>query len=192
MPFSFQELEIPGVILIESRRFTDTRGFFLELYKASEFVAHGIPTFIQDNCSHSVHGVLRGLHYQLPPKAQGKLVMAFSGRVFDVAVDIRQHSPTYRKWVGVELSADNGHMLYIPPGLAHGFCVLSEETDFVYKVTEEYAPELERGIIWNDPEIGIQWPIAEPIVSPRDAQLPSLEQVCQQSRSDLLSGHTGG
>jgi dTDP-4-dehydrorhamnose 3,5-epimerase len=152
MPFSFQELEIPGVILIEARRFADARGFFLELYRASEFASHGIPTFVQDNCSHSLHGVLRGLHYQLSPKAQGKLVMAFSGRVFDVAVDI-------------------------PPGLAHGFCVLSEEADFVYKVTEEYAPELERGIIWNDPEIGIQWPIAEPIVSPRDAQLPPLEQM---------------
>jgi dTDP-4-dehydrorhamnose 3,5-epimerase len=177
MPFSFQELEIPGVILIEARRFADARGFFLELYRASEFASHGIPTFVQDNCSHSLHGVLRGLHYQLSPKAQGKLVMAFSGRVFDVAVDIHQDSPTYKKWVGVELSADNGRMLYIPPGLAHGFCVLSEEADFVYKVTEEYAPELERGIIWNDPEIGIQWPIAEPIVSPRDAQLPPLEQM---------------
>jgi dTDP-4-dehydrorhamnose 3,5-epimerase len=103
--------------------------------------------------------------------------MAFSGRVFDVVVDIRPNSPTYKKWVGVELSADNGRMLYVPPGLAHGFCVLSEEVDFVYKVTEEYAPELERGIKWNDPEIGVQWPIAEPIVSPRDAQLPPLEQV---------------
>jgi dTDP-4-dehydrorhamnose 3,5-epimerase len=190
MPFSFQELEIPGVILIESQRFTDTRGFFMELYRASEFAAHGIPNFIQDNCSHSVHGVLRGLHYQLPPKAQGKLVTVFSGRVFDVAVDIRPDSPTYKKWVGVELSADDGRMLYIPPGLAHGFCVLSKEADFVYKMTEEYAPELERGIIWNDPEIGVRWPIAEPIVSPRDAQLPSLQKA--QSRSDLLSDLAGG
>jgi dTDP-4-dehydrorhamnose 3,5-epimerase len=181
MPFSFQELEIPGVILVEARRFADARGFFLELYKASEFAAHGIPPFIQDNWSRSVHGVLRGLHYQIPPKAQGKLVMAFSGRVFDVAADIRLDSPTYKKWVGVELSADNCRMLYIPPGLAHGFCVLSEEVDFVYKVTEEYAPELERGITWNDPEIGVQWPIAEPIISPRDAQLPSFEQVRRDS-----------
>lgn len=177
MPFHFQELEIPGVILIKAQRFTDARGFFTELYKASEFASHGIPAFVQDNCSHSVRGVLRGLHYQEPPKAQGKLVMAFTGRVFDVAVDIRQDSPTYSKWVGMELSADNGCMLYIPPGLAHGFCVLSEEADFVYKVTEEYTPELERGIIWNDPEIGVQWPIAEPVVSSRDAQLPSLKQV---------------
>ena len=181
MPFSFQELEIPGVILVEAQRFPDTRGFFMEVYKAPEFATHGMPPFIQDNWSHSMRGVLRGLHYQLPPKAQGKLVMAFSGKVFDVAVDIRPDSPTYKKWVGVELSADNGRMLYVPPGLAHGFCVLSEKVDFVYKVTEEYAPELERGIIWNDPEIGVQWPIADPIVSPRDAQLPTLEQVRRDS-----------
>jgi dTDP-4-dehydrorhamnose 3,5-epimerase len=181
MPFRFQELEIPGVILVEARRFEDARGFFLETYKASEFAAHGIPPFIQDNWSHSVHGVLRGLHYQLPPKAQGKLVMAFSGKVFDVAADIRPDSPAYKKWIGVELLAGNGRMLYIPPGLAHGFCVLSEEADFVYKVTEEYAPELERGVVWNDPQIGVQWPITDPIISPRDAQLPSLEQVRRDS-----------
>jgi dTDP-4-dehydrorhamnose 3,5-epimerase len=149
----------------------------MELFRASEFEAHGIPPFIQDNCSHSVKGVLRGLHYQLPPKAQGKLVMAFGGKVFDVVADIRPDSPTYKKWVGVELSADNGRMLYIPPGLAHGFCVLSEELDFVYKVTQEYAPELERGIKWNDPEIGVQWPIEEPLLSARDAGLPFLRDV---------------
>jgi dTDP-4-dehydrorhamnose 3,5-epimerase len=189
MPFRFQELEIPGVILVEARRFEDARGFFLETYKASEFAAQGMPPFIQDNWSHSVRGVLRGLHYQLPPKAQGKLVMTFSGKVFDVAVDIRPDSPTYKRWVGVELSGGDGRMLYIPPGLAHGFCVLSEEVDFVYKVTAEYAPKLERGIKWNDPEIGIRWPIAEPTVSPRDAQLPSLQQM--QSRSDLPSDPGG-
>lgn len=176
MPFRFQELEIPGVMRIEAQRFEDARGFFMETYKASPFAAHGIPAFVQDNYSHSVRGVLRGLHYQQQPKAQGKLVSALTGRIFDVAVDIRPDSPTYRRWVGEELSRENGHMLYIPPGFAHGFCVLSEEADVVYKVTEEYAPELDRGIMWNDPQIGIRWPVSEPILSPKDAQLPSLEE----------------
>ena len=175
MPFEFTRMEIPDVILAQARRFGDDRGFFVETYKRSEFSDNGIPeSFVQDNYSHSVRGVLRGLHYQKNPSAQGKLVMALRGAIFDVAVDIRKGSPTYGKWVGTELSADGLNLLYIPPGFAHGFCVLTKEADFTYKVTDEYAPECERGILWNDPEIGIRWPVQDPILSPRDAQLPPL------------------
>lgn len=175
MPFEFQKLQIPEVILVEARKLGDDRGFFAETYKRSEFAAHGIPhAFVQDNLSHSARGVLRGLHYQIHPKAQGKLVSVVRGRIFDVAVDIRRASPTFRQWVGMELSADNCRMLYVPVGFAHGFCVLSETADLVYKVTEEYARDLERGILWNDPEIGVRWPISEPVLSPRDVGLPLL------------------
>ena len=175
MPFRFQKLEIPEILLIEPQTFEDHRGFFVEMYKRSDFSANGVPAdFVQDNYSHSRRGVLRGLHYQKHPKAQGKLVMVFHGEVFDVVADIRKGSPTYGKWMGTVLSAKNGHMLYIPVGFAHGFCVLSEEADVLYKVTEEYTPELDRGIIWNDPELGIQWPMKEPILSPKDACLPLL------------------
>ena len=175
MSFKFHRLEIPDVVLVEAVSFADDRGFFAETYKMSPFAAHGISlTFVQDNLSHSVQGVLRGLHYQKHPKAQGKLIMVLRGRIFDVAVDIRVGSPTYRRWVGVVLSAEDFRLLYVPVGFAHGFCVLSEQADVLYKVTEEYAPELDRGIVWNDPAIGIQWPVAEPILSPKDAQLPLL------------------
>ena len=175
MAFRFQRLQIPGVVLIEAQGVRDNRGFFRETYKFSEFSANGISSvFVQDNHSHSTRGVLRGLHYQKQPKAQGKLVVVAHGEVFDVAVDIRKGSPTYGKWVGQVLSAENGCILYVPPGFAHGFCVLSAEADVVYKVTVEYAPELDRGILWNDPEIGIRWPVAEPLLSPKDAQLPLL------------------
>jgi len=184
MPFRFQRLEIPEVVLIEPQSIEDDRGFFMETYRMSEFSANGIsPAFAQDNYSHSVRGVLRGLHYQKHPKAQGKLVMVLKGQIFDAAVDIRKSSATYGKWVGIVLSADNPRMLYIPPGFAHGFCVLSEEADVIYKVTEEYAPEFDRGIIWNDSGIAIQWPITEPILSPKDARLPSLKQGRQQEDS---------
>jgi len=175
MPFHFRRLEIPDVVLVLPKRFEDDRGFFAELYKGSDFSAAGVSTeFVQCNHSHSTEGVLRGMHYQKDPKAQGKLVTAITGRVFDVAVDIRRGSPSYGDWLGVMLSSDNGRMLYIPPGFAHGFCVLSQEADVIYKTTEEYAPDLDRGIAWNDPQIGIRWPIADPILSPKDAQWPSL------------------
>jgi dTDP-4-dehydrorhamnose 3,5-epimerase len=177
MPFQFEKLGIPEVVLIEAERFGDDRGFFMEMFKASEFTTYGIPAvFVQDNLSHSVRGVLRGLHYQKQPKAQGKLVSVLRGQIFDVAVDIRQGSPTFGQWLGTELSADNGRMLYVPVGFAHGFCVLSEQADVLYKVTAEYARELDRGIIWNDPDIGIRWPIAVPILSPKDARLPRLRE----------------
>lgn len=176
MPFQFYRLDIPDLILIEARKSKDSRGFFRETYKRSDFVAHGIPqTFLQVNHSHSTRGVLRGLHYQKRPMAQGKLVTASSGKIFDVAVDMRRGSPTYARWIGIELSSDNGRLLYIPAGFAHGFCVLSEQADLIYMVTQEYSQEHERGIAWNDPEIGIEWPIADPILSTRDAQLPSLQ-----------------
>jgi dTDP-4-dehydrorhamnose 3,5-epimerase len=175
MPFTFETLEIPDVILIRAKHFADDRGFFLESYKQSEFAANGIPwTFVQDNRSHSTQRVLRGLHYQNHPRAQGKLFMALTGEVFDVAVDIRQGSPTYGRWVGVTLSADSFNMLYIPVGFAHGFCTLSERADVLYKVTDEYAADLDRGIRWDDPQIGIDWPLADPIVSEKDARLPFL------------------
>lgn len=175
MPFRFRPMEIPEVILIEAQAFEDQRGFFLETYKASEFARNGIPDhFVQDNYSRSVRGVLRGLHYQKHPKAQGKLVAAITGEIFDVAVDIRKGSPTYGKWVGATLSARNHQMLYVPVGFAHGFCVLSDEADVVYKVTAEYAPELDHGIHWSDPDIRVQWPVKEPTVSTKDATLPFL------------------
>ena len=177
MSFTFTHLAIPDVILIEPRVFPDERGFFMESYKYSEFSAFGIKErFVQDNHSHSTKGVLRGLHYQKAPKAQGKLVRVVVGEIFDVGVDIRKGSPTYGKWVGEVLSAENKRMLYIPAGFAHGFCVLSKEAEVLYKTTEEYAPEYDAGIIWNDPKIGIQWPIEHPILSNKDAALPMLRE----------------
>ncbi len=175
MPFQFEKLGIVDVLLVTAKAFGDHRGLFMETYKRSEFEASGVPEmFVQDNYSHSIRGVLRGLHYQKHPKAQGKLVGVVRGEIFDVAVDIRQGSPTYGQWVGVMLSAKDHRMLYVPVGFAHGFCVLSEETDVVYKATAEYAPELDRGILWSDPALGIRWPIAQPIFSSKDASLPVL------------------
>lgn len=176
MPFSFKRLSIPDIILVEPQSFPDERGFFLESYKESEFTSNGIKTiFVQDNLSHSVKGVLRGLHYQKNPKAQAKLVIALRGEIFDVAVDIRKNSPTYGKWVGEILSESNHNSLYIPEGFAHGFCILSEEADVLYKVSQEYSPEDEKGIIWNDTEINITWPIDKPIIQEKDSKLPDLK-----------------
>ena len=178
MPFKFNRLEIPDLILIEPKVFEDERGFFMEFYNLKDFNHFGIDVeFVQDNHSHSRKGVLRGLHYQLRPMEQGKLVRCVRGIIFDVAVDIRRGSPTYGEWVGVILSEENKNMLYIPPGFAHGFCVLSNEADVIYKVTNFYSPEHERGIIWNDPDIGIEWPIKDPILSERDSKLPTLKEV---------------
>ena len=177
MAFKFSRLQIPEVILVETPIVQDERGFFRETYKASEFAANGIAQgFVQDNSSRSMKGVVRGLHYQKHPQAQGKYIAVSEGTIFDVAVDIRKGSPTYGKWVAVELSLANGMALYIPPGFAHGYCVISEKATLIYKVTAEYAPDLEKGIIWNDPAIGINWPIAEPVLSPRDKSLPILKQ----------------
>jgi len=176
MPFTFKKLEIQDVILIEAKTFPDDRGFFMETYKKSAFKENGIDTkFVQDNFSHSSKGTLRGLHYQKVPMAQAKLVNVISGEIFDVAVDIRKQSPTYGKWVGEILSENNHKLLYIPEGFAHGFCVLSEEADVLYKVNQEYSPEDEKGIIWNDPEINITWPTDKPILQEKDSKLPVLK-----------------
>ena len=177
MPFQFQPLEIPDVILVKARAFPDARGFFMETYKHSEFETHGIPdVFVQDNFSHSTKGILRGLHYQKDPKAQGKLVSVLRGEIFDVAVDIRAGSPTFGKWVGVNLSAEKHELLFVPTGFSHVFLALSDEVDVLYKVTEEYAPEVDRGITWNDPDIGITWPLKSPILSEKDLELPPLKE----------------
>lgn len=176
MPFEFRQLSIPGVILVIPKVFGDARGFFLEFYKHSEFAQAGIGEhFVQDNHSKSAKGVLRGLHYQKAPHAQGKLVRCLQGKIFDVAVDIRKGSPNYGKWAGAELSGENNHMLYVPPGFAHGFLVLSESAEVLYKCTEEYAPSGDRGIIWNDPDIGIAWPLTDIILSEKDKLHPPLK-----------------
>jgi len=175
MPFEFKPLKIPGLVLIEPRVFPDERGFLLEWFKKSDFEAHRVPgVFPQDLHSHSKKAVLRGMHYQIHPSAQGKLVRVVKGKVFDVAVDIREGSPTFGEWEGVLLSEENFRMLFVPVGFAHGFCVLSDEAEFVYKVTDEFAPDCDRGILWNDPAIGIDWPISDPILSDKDARLPLL------------------
>ncbi|MFW6112381.1 MAG: dTDP-4-dehydrorhamnose 3,5-epimerase [Chloroflexota bacterium] len=175
MPFNFKNLEIPEVILVEPRVFGDERGFFMETYKAPDFEAAGIKAdFPQDNHSRSTKGVLRGLHYQNPPYAQGKLVRAVRGEIFDVAVDIRKGSPTYGRWVSAVLSEENKNMLYVPEGFAHGFCTLSDIAEVMYKATNVYSPESEAGIIWNDDEVNIQWPVQEPVLSDKDQQWPRL------------------
>jgi dTDP-4-dehydrorhamnose 3,5-epimerase len=175
VPFKFTAFEIPGLVLIRPEVFGDTRGFFLELYKHADFVRGNITEhFVQDNYSKSVRGVLRGLHYQKDPKAQGKLVLCLKGRIYDVAVDIRKGSPQYGKWAALELSEENRQMLYVPAGFAHGFQVLSETAEILYKCTEEYSPADERGVIWNDETINIAWPIAHPTLSSKDTVNPSL------------------
>jgi dTDP-4-dehydrorhamnose 3,5-epimerase len=177
MPFQFRPLAIPEVILIKPQLFGDARGFFMETYQYESFAANGIGMrFVQDNHSRSAKGVLRGLHYQKDPFAQGKLLKVVIGEIFDVAVDIRRGSPTFGQWVGEILSSENGRLLYVPPGFAHGFCVLSETADLIYKTTNYYKPESDRGIIWNDPQIGIAWPISEPLLSAKDIKLPSLAE----------------
>lgn len=163
------ETSLPGVLILEPKIFGDARGFFLESYNRRVFAELGLPTeFVQDNHSRSARGVLRGLHYQIQ-QPQGKLVRVVRGAVYDVAVDLRRSSPTFGRWVGVELSEANQRMLWIPPGFAHGFLVLSDCADFLYKTTDFYAPEHERCLAWNDPAIGIAWPLdGEPVLSAKD------------------------
>ncbi len=170
------ETSLPGVLLIEPKVFGDARGFFLESWNRKVFAAHGLDLdFVQDNHSRSGKGVLRGLHYQLNDP-QGKLVRVTQGRVFDVAVDMRRSSPHFGQWTGHELSADNHHMLWIPPGFAHGFLVLSESADFLYKTTAFYAPQWDRGVRWDDPDIGVEWPLeGVPVLSDKDRILPLLK-----------------
>lgn len=164
------------MICIEPVIFEDNRGFFCETYKQSEFKENGIEEkFVQDNISYSKKNVIRGLHFQTAPSPQGKLVMALQGQIFDVAVDIRRSSSTFGHWIARELSAANRRMLYIPPGFAHGFCVLSETASVMYKCTAEYAPACERGIRWNDAGLNIEWPVHDPVISIKDMQLPGLQ-----------------
>lgn len=167
----FIKTEIPDVVIIEPRVFGDERGFFMETWQRKTFAENGIDfDFVQDNHSLSGKGILRGLHYQIR-QPQGKLVRVAEGEVFDVAVDIRSGSKWFGKWVGVRLSAGNKRMLWVPPGFAHGFCVLSERAAFMYKCTDFYAPEHERSIVWNDPDLNIAWPLdGEPVLSGKDLQ----------------------
>ena len=160
------ETDLPGVLILEPKVFGDARGFFQETWNAKVFADIGIDAqFVQDNHSRSAKGILRGLHYQLQ-EPQGKLVRVTSGRVFDVAVDIRRSSPHFGRWTGVELSGENKRMFWVPPGFAHGFVALEDETDFLYKCTALYAPQWDRGIAWNDPAIGIEWPLDKLDVPP--------------------------
>jgi len=169
--------KIAGVLIIEPQVFGDARGFFLETFNAKKYTEAGIAeSFVQDNHSHSAKGVLRGLHFQ-KQYPQGKLVTVTQGSVFDVAVDIRQASPTYGQWVGITLVAEKHTQFYVPPGLAHGFCVISANADFHYKCTEYYHPEDEGSIRWDDPDIGIQWPVTEPILSAKDANAMYLKDL---------------
>ena len=186
MPFQFKRLEIPEVVLIEPKVFQDQRGFFIEAYKHSDFLKFGIVLhFVQDNHSKSiVKGVIRGLHFQKKSMAQAKLIRVLAGSIFDVAVDIRKNSPTYSKWISVMLSAENKSVLYIPEGFAHGFCTLQDNTEIVYKCTNEYSVEHDRGIIWNDLTINIDWPVKNPILSKRDNSWPHLFE----AESDFIYG----
>lgn len=176
MPFEFEKLKPEGLVLVKPRVFSDGRGFFLETYKRGEFARAGITAdFVQDNHSKSDRNVLRGLHFQKKGSAQGKLVRCVQGRIMDVAVDIRKRSPSFGKWVSLELSGDNSHMLYVPEGFAHGFLVLSESAEIIYKCTREYAPDSEGGVIWNDPALGIPWPVRDPVLSEKDKANPLLK-----------------
>lgn len=172
---------LPGVVVIEPRVFHDDRGFFLETFRDEQFAALGLPTaFRQDNHSRSRRGVLRGLHFQLN-RPQGKLVTVIRGEVFDVAVDVRVGSPTFGRWFGLLLSDDQPRALWIPPGYAHGFCVLSDIADVIYKCTDVYEPDDNRGVCWSDPSLGIEWPVSTPLLSEKDESYAGLDA----TRADL-------
>ncbi len=170
-------LEIPDILLVETLRHTDERGFFEELYKKSGYTKLGLPKFVQDNLSFSKKGVLRGLHFQVAPKPQGKLVRALKGTIWDVVADVRANSENYKKWVAVELDEGRAQALYVPPGFAHGFLTVSDSALVLYKTTFEYDPNLEKGINWKDQDLKINWPIQNPILSQKDNNLPELGNV---------------
>ncbi len=181
MPFSFSTTPLPGLLIVEPRCFDDERGFFMETYKESEFRAAGIAeSFVQDNHSLSRRGVLRGLHFQSAPKAQGKLVRVLRGAVWDVAVDLRAGSPTYARWHAAELSAENRLLFYLPPGFAHGFLTLSAEAELAYKCTAEYDASSDGGLRWDDPELAIDWPLRDVTLSTKDAALPLLRDLAER------------
>lgn len=172
-----KETGLPGLLLIEFRRISDARGYFFESFRENAYAEAGIPDrFVQDNVSQSVCGILRGLHYQIK-RPQAQLVTVLRGRIFDVVVDLRPASPTFKRWFGVELCEGGGPQLYLAPGFAHGFCVLSEEADVHYKVSRYYDHDDEGGLLWCDPEIGIRWPNGSPSVSPRDSAYPRLNDL---------------
>ncbi len=178
MPFQIRTTPIDGLLVIEPKVFADERGFFMESFKASDFAAFGITqNFVQDNHSKSRKGVIRGLHFQRAPYAQGKLVRVTRGRAWDVAVDLRKGSPTFGTWCAVELSADNHLLFWIPEGFAHGFLALEDDTELLYKCTAEYNPTSDGGVRWNDPDIGVAWPQigVSPLLSTKDAVLPLLK-----------------
>lgn len=178
MAFRIEPQVIPDVVRIVPERHGDERGFLMETYRRSAFVEAGIEaSFVQENHVRSRPGVLRGLHYQVAPAAQGKLIRVVRGRIFDVTVDLREASPHRGDWLGVELGAEGGEVLWVPPGFAHGYCVLSDGADVAYKLTAEYHPELEGGIRWDDPTLEIDWPIRDPVLSVKDRGLPPLAEI---------------
>lgn len=179
MPFKvFKRLEIPDIILVEHVVFKDHRGFFKEIYKRTDFLANGIAyDFVQANLSLSRRGVVRGLHYQLKPMEQGKLIVVLRGRIFDVSVDIRENSPWFKKYVALELNGNDNYALWIPPGFAHGFQALEDDTLVLYLVTKEYSPQHERCIKWDDPTLSIRWPIKNALVSEKDQKCPQLSNL---------------
>jgi dTDP-4-dehydrorhamnose 3,5-epimerase len=184
MSLIFTPAALPGVMIIEPKVFADERGYLMETYKRSEFVAEGLDAdFVQENYSLSVHGTLRGLHLQRQPKAQAKLVRVIAGTVFDVVADVRRDSPTFGEWTSVVLSAENRRSVFVPVGYAHGYCVTSAEAQVVYKMTAEYAPELEDGVRWDDPILGITWPISSPRLSERDSRWPGLGERVRDAQS---------
>jgi dTDP-4-dehydrorhamnose 3,5-epimerase len=189
VPFYFEDLDIPGLILVEPRVFEDERGVFLETYKESDFSS---ARFVQDNVSVSSRGVVRGLHMQVAPSAQGKLVSVAAGSVFDVAVDVRPDSATYGQWEAVELTAGDHRALYIPPGFAHGFQALEDDTRLSYKCTAEYDRAAERGIRWDDGELAITWPLSEVLVSEKDRELPGFAAFRAAQAAEGVAGPGGG
>lgn len=170
---------LSGLIIIQPKIYNDNRGYFYEIFQQKRYEEFGLPPFVQDNFSRSTRNVLRGLHYQLP-NPQGKLVYVTRGSVWDVAVDIRKHSPTFGQWFGITLSDENHTQFYIPPGFAHGFCVLSDEVDFHYKCTDYYSPGAEQGIAWNDAKLNIPWPVQQPILSAKDEIYSCLHEISDE------------
>jgi len=185
MSFEFKRLEIPETVLIQTKVFEDDRGFFLEIYKKDEMENFGIKgDFVQDNHSRSKRGVLRGLHFQKEPYAQAKLVRCIRGEIYDVVVDLRRNSQTFSRYLGLVLSEENRHQLYVPRGCAHGFLALSEVAEVVYKVDNVYTPKSEGGLIWNDPDVDVTWPIDDLIISERDRLWPTLKEM--EERGELF------
>jgi dTDP-4-dehydrorhamnose 3,5-epimerase len=173
------EAPLKGLLIIQPRIFKDERGFFFESFQAEKYQALGIPNFVQDNVSCSKLHVLRGLHYQ-QPHPQGKLVWVSKGAVWDVVVDIRRASPTFGRWFNITLNAETHTQFYVPPGFAHGFCTLEDDTVFHYKCTDYYSPQTERGIAWDDPALNIPWPVKQPVLSPKDQHYPSLTEIAHE------------